>query len=181
LAGAFAAGWGARGGDDPGVRSVDVGFLRDMSDHHEQAVRLALLELQNGEEALVRAFATDVIASQRYELGLMEARLTDWGHGRGAVGRTAMAWMGMSSAVATMPGMVSPDRFAQLAAARGRAADGLFLELMIGHHEGALHMARYAESEAGERHVRELAQTIAAAQRIEIADMEQLRERLGLR
>src|SRR5687768_12421458 len=73
---------GRSSGRPPAEDSIDVGFLRDMSDHHDQAVQLAFLELANGEEPVLKGFGTDVIASQRYEIGLMEARLRDWGYGR---------------------------------------------------------------------------------------------------
>lgn len=164
----------------PGTTSVDVGFLRDMSDHHDQAVQLAFLVLANGSEPAVKGLATDVIASQRYEIGLMEARLRDWGHDRGTPDRSAMAWMGMPTAVASMPGMVDPADIKALTEASGRDADALFLRLMTGHHEGGVHMGQYARTRAQTERVRRLARIIATAQTIEIFEMEQLRARLAL-
>ena len=50
-----------------------------------------------------------------------------------------------------MPGMLSTEEMARLAAARGDAFDRLFLEL-IKHHEGALTMVKelYATAGAGQ-------------------------------
>ena len=41
-----------------------------------------------------------------------------------------------------MPGMLTPEQMAKLAAARGTEFDRLFLEFMIQHHEGALVMVK---------------------------------------
>src|SRR5690606_30252304 len=48
-----------------------------------------------------------------------------------------------------MPGMLTPEQMAQLAAARGTEFDRLFLQLMIQHHEGALTMVRDLFASAG--------------------------------
>jgi uncharacterized protein (DUF305 family) len=182
VAASAGAGWAAAQRSDaaPGASSVDVGFLRDMSDHHDQAVQLSLLVLANGESAALKGFATDTIASQRYEIGLMDARLQDWGHGRGSSSRPAMAWMGHPTAVEEMPGMASAADLAALAAARGGEADALFVRLMVEHHEGGIHMAQHAWRHAERAVVRDLAEVIAKVQRIEIRDLLRTRDALGL-
>ncbi len=48
-----------------------------------------------------------------------------------------------------MPGMLTPEQMAKLAAARGTEFDKLFLELMIQHHEGALVMVKDLMSSPG--------------------------------
>lgn len=164
----------------PAVESVDVGFLRDMGDHHDQAVQLALIELANGESELLTGFALDVVASQRYEIGLMDARLRDWGHGRGDLPREAMAWMGHSVPMDQMPGMASSEDIAIFAAARGREADEMFIDLMTDHHLGGLHMAERAWFHAETQQVRDLAERIAKLQQIEIRDLQLAREQMEL-
>lgn len=68
--------------------SVEVGFLRDMVDHHEQAVRMSLLVIPlDGVSPAVRDVAVGVIASQRHDVGRMEAWLDDWQAGGGAPSR----------------------------------------------------------------------------------------------
>ena len=162
----------------PADDSVDVGFLRDMSDHHDQAVQLALLQLASGESEVLRGFAVDTIASQRYEIGLMEARLRDWGVGRGTVPRQAMGWMGMSTPVNAMPGMATRDELTELAQLRGVDADRLFIRLMKAHHEGGIHMAENAMRHAETEVVRDLAENIAKVQRLEIRDLVLAEQRL---
>ena len=173
----FAAGFVAAGGGDgdddrPAEDSVDVGFLQDMVDHHEQAVLLALLVLRGSPSDTVRNFAVDVIASQRHELGLMDGWLTVWGLERGAPGRTAMGWMGMPTPVAAMPGMAGPEDLDALSKASGAELDRLFLRLMLDHHRGGIHMGEFAAAEAGNDHVRWLGGQIRTNQLREIRDME---------
>jgi len=75
---------------------------------------------------------------------------------------------------ARMPGMLTPEEMAKLAAARGRAFDALFLESMIRHHEGALIMVRdlYSTPAAGqESEIYTFASDVVADQRMEIARM----------
>jgi hypothetical protein len=43
---AFAVGWKLQGSGDPGAGSVDVGFLQDMADHHDQADLMALMVMR---------------------------------------------------------------------------------------------------------------------------------------
>ncbi len=48
----------------------------------------------------------------------------------------------MNGAPELMPGMLTPEEMAALAAAHGEAFDRLFLEGMIKHHEGAITMVQ---------------------------------------
>jgi uncharacterized protein (DUF305 family) len=159
--------------------AVDVGFLQDMLDHHDQAVELALLELANGEDATARDFAQETIIFQRREIGIMERLLEEGGEPRGDVPRDVMSWMSMTVPLSDMPGMASEDELDALAAARGPEADRLFLELMREHHEGGIHMADWAAEFGENERVRELAAQIAEYQRIEVREYTMLMQRLG--
>ncbi len=61
------------------LSAVDVGFLQDMIDHHDQAVELSLLELSDGSDATARHFAQETIIFQRREIGIMETLLAERG------------------------------------------------------------------------------------------------------
>jgi uncharacterized protein (DUF305 family) len=160
-----------------GTDDVDVGFLQDMADHHEQAVRMALLVLAKDDVSpIIRSFATDVVASQRYELGLIDADLE---FERGAPGREVMTWMDMPTSLDEMPGMATQASLDELAASAGSAADELFLALMIEHHRGGLHMAEHAEEHGDDDAVRDLAERIVFSQTQEIAEMEQAQRQLA--
>lgn len=163
----------------PAHDSVDVGFLQDMIDHHEQAVLLSLITLRQQPSPAVRDAAVDVIASQREEIGTMEGWLTMWGYERGQPSRPVMAWMGMPTDLDAMPGLARPEEVAALAAADGPAVDALFLDLMIVHHEGGIHMAEHASRHVGRAHVRFLASQMARNQRAEIRHMRTIEEAMA--
>jgi uncharacterized protein (DUF305 family) len=144
-----------------------------MADHHEQAVRMALLVTGKDDVSpITRSFAVDVIASQRYELGLIDGYLDGAGEARGRPGRQVMAWMGMSTSLADMPGMATQDELDALAAATGADADRQFFDLMIEHHRGGLHMAEYEQGNGDDEAVVSLAERIVFAQNKEIREME---------
>lgn len=167
---------------DPPTSAVDVGFLVDMSEHHDQAVRMALMELNHGQDPTVRGFAQDVLLFQRSELGAMEVLLSEQGATRPDLdpARTTMAWMSMPTPAASMPGIASEDQLERLDAARGIESDRLFLELMTAHHVGGVHMAAHAAEHARDPRVRALAARMAQYQAVEIREYAQRAERLGL-
>src|SRR3954465_2663408 len=92
-----------------GLGAVDVGFLQDMIDHHDQGVRSSLIELSDGSDSTARHFAQETIIFQRREIGIMETLLANDGKVRGEVPRDAMGWMNMTSPLRDMPGMASAD------------------------------------------------------------------------
>lgn len=167
-------------GRPPGEDSADVGFLRDMIDHHEQAVAMARLTIPKDVDPITRSFADEVVLMQQREIGLMDALLDEWGHARGDLERRAMLWMGMDTSVAAMPGMQSEEAIAALREATGREADRLFLTMMRDHHIGGVHMADYAAEHAGSERVRTLARRMAEFQRAEAQEYTGHLRRLGL-
>jgi uncharacterized protein (DUF305 family) len=164
----------------PGQDEVDIGFLQDMTSHHEQAVQMALTYLDRGEDSVTRSFAQEVILFQRWELGKMAAWLDerDVEPASGDPDRPVMGWMGMGGTLAEMPGMASQESLDRLAASEGREADLLFLELMSEHHRGGLHMSEYAAEQAADDRIRELAAVMARNQRAEIGEYARVIERL---
>lgn len=171
LVGAAVHGAGADGRDRG---EADVGFLHDMIDHHEQATLLSAIALRGDASPPVANLALDVIAAQRYEIGLMEGWLLEWGLERGAPGRQAMAWMGMGTAPEAMPGMASQEQVAALAQLAGPELDVAYLQLLLDHHRGGVHMAEAARDRALDENVRWLARQMARTQRHEIREIETL-------
>ena len=51
--------------------SADAGFARDMTDHHAQAVEMALIAYQRTEDEAVRLLAYDIATSQQAQIGMM--------------------------------------------------------------------------------------------------------------
>lgn len=162
----------------PDSSEVDIGFLQDMSNHHEQAVQMASIAVIEAQDPVVREFAKEVLITQQRELGLMEAWLRERGEERLGSDREGMAWMDMAMPVAQMPGMATQEQIDELRAAEGAEVDLAFLTLMREHHQGGLHMAEDAATRASDAEVAELARVIARNQRAEIPEYTMVLERL---
>ena len=160
-------------GPDP--NEVDVGFLQDMRDHHEQAIHMSniYLQLQDTEPGL-RTVARSIVFGQAVDIGRMIQLLRDFDAAEVNEGETSMGWMGMEAPVGQMPGMATQEQLDALGASRGAEADALFVELMTAHHEGAIHMAEYAAENANVEEVRNMTASMARSQREEIGEMQRL-------
>jgi len=161
------------GGGRPSGSAVDIGFLQDMRAHHDQAVTMAYDYLEKPaaeQDAVLRSIAKTIISDQQYQSGYMAGLLIEMGQSPANETGQAMAWMDEPVPLDRMPGMATADDLAQLVAATGPAADQLFVDLMVAHHEGGIHMAEYAAQNARRADVRSLAAGMATAQRGEIVD-----------
>lgn len=150
----------------------DAAFLRGMIHHHAQALEMTALVPERTSTPALRLLAERIQVSQRDEIALMSRLLTDRG------GAPPAAHEGHGG----MPGMLTAEEMASLAAVRGDAFDRRFLALMIRHHEGALAMveALFATPGAGQdTAVFQLANDVAADQQAEIDRMRRLLADLG--
>ena len=162
------------GGGGPSANAADVGFLQDMRAHHDQAVSMAFIYLEKPlaeQDPVLRSMAKTIIADQQFENGYMVGLLLDIGADPANETGQAMGWMDAAVPLDRMPGMATEDQLAQLLAASGPAADQLFADLMIAHHEGGIHMADEAALRADRADVRLLAERMATNQRGEILDL----------
>jgi uncharacterized protein (DUF305 family) len=151
----------------PSHVQADVEFMQGMIGHHAQALEMtALLEGRTGKED-IRLLALRIEVSQADEIRMMQGWLR--AKGENAPDVRAHHEHGM-----LMPGMLTPDDMAQLAAATGAEFERLFLQFMISHHEGALFMvdALYSNPGAGqEETMSAFAGEVVADQGIEIRRM----------
>ena len=164
----------------PGRDSVEVGFLYDMIHHHEQALEMSSLELTNGGEPRVLHFAREITQQQSFEIGVMQQILRGWGHDPDDQPEMAMGWTGDPVPHHRMQGMATAEEMDRLADAEGRPADELFLQLMTVHHRGGAHMAAFAAERASDAQVKDLAQRMARVQQLEIGEMVDAADALGL-
>lgn len=178
----LACGCGTASGQTPGTvqpaprpaasTNADVRFIHGMIPHHAQALEMAaLVPARAGREEL-RLMAERIAVSQQDEIAQMERWLRARGH-------PLPDPHAHHAAHEAMPGMLSPEEMARLAAASGAAFDRLFLELMIRHHEGALAMVAELFASPGAAQDSELyalASDVDADQRAEIARMRTLLE-----
>ena len=162
----------------PAEDSAEVGFARDMSRHHAQAVAMSEAVRDRTEDPELRALAQDIALTQQAQIGMMSAWLDDWGYSQVGSG-PAMAWMGMPSSD-LMPGMATSDEVAELRTLPLAQAEDQFLSLMVAHHAGGVAMAEAGVSLAEDPQVVSLAQGMAAAQASEIEYLQSLRAQRGL-
>ena len=165
----------------PGEGSVDVGFSRDMREHHAQAVEMSVLVREATDDPEVRGLALDILLTQQQQVGQMYGWLAAWGVPQASSSRP-MGWMssdGMAAqdhgsmsmenaGPARMPGMASDAQLAEFARAQGERAERIYLQLMIPHHRAGVTMAEYTSERATEAQVRRLAQSIVDSQTAEI-------------
>ncbi len=161
----------------PGESSADVGFARDMSEHHQQAVEMSALLYDRTDDEIMRILAYDILTTQQAQIGIMSGWLDAWGYRWSSVG-PKMEWMGMS-VEGLMPGMATREELNELAAATGVEAEARFLQLMIPHHRAGVVMAEAAAQQAKTEIARNLAQGMANAQQTEIEYMQQLLQEKG--
>jgi uncharacterized protein (DUF305 family) len=167
-----------RGDDHPSNASADVGFVRDMSVHHMQAVEMAN------------------IAYRRTDDPDLARWLDVWGLPVSSE-QPLMAWMGDHSMelpspppgledddsmdhsemegsdmeMPLMPGMATTSEVKELETLPVDEMNAQFLRLMIRHHQGGVAMA-YAELDLGkDEMVRNFAQQVINTQDNEIATM----------
>lgn len=161
----------------PGHSPADVRFMRGMIPHHAQALEMvALMPGRTSNPTLLR-LGKRIEISQRDEIALMERWLRD--RGEAAPGGDDAMDHGGGGHGALMPGMLTPEQMAELAALEGSAFDRRFLELMIGHHRGALVMVRELFGTPGggqESWAYQFASDVEADQEMEIRRMRRLLE-----
>jgi uncharacterized protein (DUF305 family) len=157
----------------------DVMFAQMMIPHHEQALEMSVVALATSSNEDVLDLAQRIFDGQGPEIELMhswiDSAARDGGMSHEMPDGTMMDDGIMGGGV--MEGMVSDEVLAELSTLESPEFDRLFLELMIGHHEGALAMVQMIEgSDSAE--ARALAQEITAAQEAEIAQMKLVLEGL---
>lgn len=163
-----------RGSADP-LNATDVGFMQDMSLHHDQAVQMSLLLLAKDDiDPAMRSFAQEVVLGQRYEQGIFSATLDRYGH-ESYPGDSVMGWMGEPQPADTMPGLATQEQLDQLEAAQGEDAEALWIALMSEHHLAGLHMADYAARHGKDDTTVNLAKAIVKNQRSEVLDYDRYR------
>ena len=166
----------------PSDTSADAGFARDMSEHHAQAVELGMIAYQRATDPEVRVLAGDIATTQQAQIGIMQTWLKHWGLLPTGT-QPHMAWMPDGQRAlgsnGLMPGMATSEEMAKLRSASGREVDILFLQYMLRHHLGGIHMVDGILAETSNSEVRELAEGMKRGQGGEIKTMTDLLTRLG--
>lgn len=147
---------------------ADVAFAQQMIPHHEQAVEMSDLALDDsrGASAEVQALATQIEKAQQPEIDTMTGWLDDWGVDDDS-GHEGHDMSGMS-------GMMTEGDMTLLADSTGAEFDRLWLTMMVEHHEGAVEMAKTVLDDGSDPEVAALADDVVTTQNAEIAEMKAL-------
>jgi uncharacterized protein (DUF305 family) len=154
---------------------ADIKFMQGMIGHHAQAVDMVALVPSRTSSDDVRKLALRIDVSQQDEMKMMQGWLKD--RGQRLPDPRAHNMMGAT----LMPGMLTPEEMAILAAAKGAEFDRLFLEGMIKHHAGAITMVQELFATVGAGQTPEIfsfASDVDADQRMEIDRMGSLLKEL---
>ncbi|GHJ50047.1 DUF305 domain-containing protein [Catellatospora sp. TT07R-123] len=165
----------------PADDSAAAGFARDMSSHHAQAVAMGMIAADRATSPAVRSLGADIALTQQSQIGMMRQWLRDWGLNVNTAAKP-MAWMPDANGGVEgnlMPGMATPEEMTALDKATGRDVDRLFLQMMIKHHLGGVHMVDGVLAATDQPDVVWLAGSMKAGQQGEIAAMQQLQQVLG--
>lgn len=147
---------------DDTPNAADRAYVRNMIEHHGQALTMSALAPDRASAEGVKRLAERIAAAQKPEIGAMEgwvARNPAPGAAPGGHDHAAM------------PGMATEQQLADLAAAKGPDFDRYFLALMTAHHEGALKMTGEVLAAGNNAAVEEMANEVAATQSAEIHRM----------
>lgn len=162
----------------PAEDSASVGFARDMSRHHAQAVAMAESLRDRTDDPALRLLTQDISLTQQAQIGMLSAWLRGWGYTQ-STSEPRTGWMG-SPSTGGMTGMATPAQVEQLNTLPLAEAEDRFLALMVAHHTGGVAMAEAGVALAEQPEVVELARSIAAGQSSEIAYLQSLRAARGL-
>ncbi|BDX33478.1 hypothetical protein TUM20985_40250 [Mycobacterium antarcticum] len=144
--------------------AADIAFARNMIPHHQQAVVLAAMVPARTTNPDLRVMAAHIGADQHAEILTMNLLLEQW-HAPADPDRGAMA----SHEDMAMMGMVDEPTIDRLTSLDGAAFDTLWIQSMIGHHQGAVTMANDEVAHGQNPDAVSLARQMITAQQREIA------------
>lgn len=152
--------------------AADVAFAKGMIPHHRQAVQMADLAVTRAASHQVKELAEKIKKAQSPEIKTMSGWLTAWDE------QVPEEMPGMDhSAHSEMPGMEGMQGMKEMDALRkksGKDFDTSFLEMMVGHHQGAVQMAATEKGKGANGQAKALATGIIKAQNAEITQMNKL-------
>lgn len=133
----------------------DAKFIDDMISHHQGAIDMAKMALEQAEHEEILTLAQGIIVAQTSEIEHMQSWRNEW---YPALASTEGTGMGMGDM--------------QLSQDEGVPFDQRFIEAMISHHQGAIDMAKMAVEQAEHDEIRTLAKAVITAQTAEIEQMQ---------
>ncbi len=154
--------------------AFDEEYIADMLAHHEGALNMAESAGAFAVHDEIRTLAGNIIQTQGAEVMKMRTWQKEWGYKETMSG----GHMSHSGGGMDMAGdMVEMQN--KLQGLTGEAYDKEFLKQMIIHHEQAIEMSQYAETNAKHQEIKDLAADVISAQTTEIEQMKQWQKDWG--
>jgi len=147
----------------------DTTFAQMMIIHHEGAIEMSQLAVEQADNPAVVALAERIAEAQGPEIDEMTAWLGAWGEDVSPDDHGGMDMGGMD-----MDGMSQEEMMTQLDGLTGVDFDPAFLEAMIAHHEGAIEMSEQQVADGQNPDAVALAEKIIEDQRAEITEMREI-------
>lgn len=145
---------------------ADVAFATGMMPHHQQGVDLSTpVPGHTGNPELIK-LASGIAANQQQEIQTLKGFLTQWSAQPDADTR--------GPADMAMTGMVDDATMTKLASLQGAEYDKLWLQSMIGHHQGAIDMAKAEITNGVNTDAITLAKKMVSTQQGEIDQMKKM-------
>ena len=142
----------------------DRAFIDAMVPHHQGAVDMARVALENAEHREIKELSRNIISTQQAEIEELKAiKEEEFG--------TSNVPMEIGAGEMEAMGMTDPDELANR-----DPFDRAFIDAMIPHHRSAIEMARVAYQESDNPGIKALAEGIVEAQMREITQMEGWRQ-----
>ena len=143
----------------------DERFIDAMVPHHQGAIAMAEVALENAQHAEIKDLSRNIVSTQRAEIEeLKSIKQEEFG--------TSDVPMEMSQEqMRSMGMMMDPQELA-----RSEPFDRAFIDAMIPHHQSAIEMAKVAYEKSENPRIKKLAENIVSAQQAEIEQMKRWRE-----
>jgi uncharacterized protein (DUF305 family) len=161
-------------GEPAGYNSADVAFASTMVPHHQRTIEMASMALQRSTNPELVTLANRIVAAQQPEVNVLNVFLVQWnenpenraGSGEGEQGTPEPS----------AEGMVDDATIAKLESLHGPEFDKLWLQSMIGQHQGAVAMAKAEIADGKNVDAIAVAETIVSGQDAEIGQMTRMLE-----
>jgi uncharacterized protein (DUF305 family) len=131
-------------------------FLDSMIVHHQGALDMAKLAIEQSERQEIITLSEAILATQEAEIEKMQTWRSEW-----------------YPDLAPTEGMEMEMGDMEISDDESKPFDQRFIEAMISHHEGAIAMAQSVLEQSEREELRTLAQAIIEAQEAEIEQMQQ--------
>jgi uncharacterized protein (DUF305 family) len=142
----------------------DRAFIDAMVPHHQGAIAMAEVALKNAEHEEIKELSRNIVSTQQSEIEeLKSIKKEEFG--------TSNVPMEMSQEQMRGMGMMDPRQLS-----KREPFDKAFIDAMIPHHQSAIYMAQVAQEESKIPAIKELAENIVDAQKLEIEQMKQWRK-----